>query len=412
MPKTVAPLTDTQIKKAKFDESKKVTKLFDGKGLYLLIDKSNNKFWRFEYQRPYTKKSNTLSFGDYPTVTLAEARKQRDDARNLLAQDLDPQVEKQRITNEVVMAFQNTFESVGKEWYEKQDYSKSSKSGHKRIFLTIYSKIGKIPVSKVTAVDVLNVCRIYEKKEQYETAKKIKNKCSQILRYAVATGRADRDPTVDLKGALKIQETKSYAALTETLDFAPLLYDIDHYQGTIITKIALKMTPLVFTRPGELRHAKWEDIDFDEAIWAYTPPKTKKKTGVRLIVPLAKQVIELLKILEPITKPYSEYVFPAATSNSKVMSENTINQALRRLGYSGEEQTAHGFRAIARTQLDEVLDYDDKLTEMQIGHRVRDMHGRTYNRTKHLDKRRKMMQEWADYCDKLKLEYAESIKRE
>lgn len=401
MARITAPLTDTQIKKAKFDTSKKVTKLFDGKGLYLVIDKNDKKSWRFKYQRPFTKKANTLSFGDYPTVTLAEARKKREAALVLLDQDIDPHSEKIRVINEVLQENQNTFKAVAEEWHSKQNLAESTLKKSNSLLEVIYQNIGNKPIGKITPIDILNICKIYEKQGKLETAKKIKVKCGQIMRYGVATGRCERDVTQDLRGAIQTPVVNHMAAITSPKEFAVLLSDIDHYEGTIITKTALKIAPLVFVRPGELRHAKWADIDFDKNIWSYTPPKTKSKTGVELIVPLSTQVIELLKVLQPITCN-SEYVFPAITSTLKPMSENTINQALRRLGYEKEQVSGHGFRASARTLLDEVLHFPVELIEMQLGHQVRDMHGRAYNRTKHLKERKEMMQKWADYCYEIK----------
>lgn len=407
MARTVVPLNDTKIKKAK-SEGKNI-KLSDGGGLYLLIDKNNNKFWRFDYYRPYSKKRNTISFGIYPEVSLADARSRRDEARTLLAQNIDPQEEKKRIAAEFGNALKNNFETVALEWLSKQTIADSTRLTAQRLLNVVFESIGKKPINKVTPVDILNICRIYERQEKYETAKKVKVKCGQILRYGVATGLCERDVTQDLRGALKTPVAEHMAAITNPSDFAVLLDDIDNYDGTYITKIALKIAPLVFVRPGELRHAKWSDIDFDEKIWSYTPPKTKTKTGVELIVPLSDQVLKLFEAIHPVTSNQSEFVFPAVTSSLKPMSENTINQALRRLGYQKEQVSGHGFRASARTMLEEVLQFPVEIIEMQLGHQVRDMHGRAYNRTKHLEKRRQMMQRWSDYCDELKVSIKHSV---
>ncbi len=376
-------------------------KLSDGGGMYLLIDKNNNKFWRFDYYHPYTKKRNTISFGSYPEVSLADARSRRDDARSLLAQNIDPSESRKLETINQVNSLKNTFSAVSEEWMTKQNLAESTIAKNKKFFQVIVDNIGDKPINSITPMDILNVCRIYEREEKYETAKKIKVKCGQILRYGVAIGLCERDVTQDLRGALKTPVVNHMAAITSPKEFAVLLSDIDHYEGTIITKTALKIAPLVFVRPGELRHAKWSEIDFEKNIWSYTPPKTKSKTGVELIVPLSTQVVDLLKVLQPITCN-SEYVFPAITSALKPMSKNTINQALRRLGYEKKQVSSHGFRASARTMLDEVIQFPVEIIEMQLGHQVRDMHGRAYNRTKHLKERKEMMQKWSDYCEEIK----------
>lgn len=401
MPKIVKNLTDSKIKSLKAD-SNKHQRISDGLGLYLFIHKNGYKYWRFDYSRPYTQKRNTISFGIYPTTSLAEARIRRDEARSLLSQNIDPHVEKVRIENEILNANKNIFSELSKEWMSKQDFAESTIKGQQSLLEVINQHIGQIPVHEIKPTDILKVCQIYEKQEKLETAKKVKVKCGQILRYAVSIGLCERDVTQDLKGALKTPKVTHMAALVEPKEFALLLQDIDHYEGSAITRYALRIAPLVFARPGELRHAKWQDIDLEKGLWSYTPPKTKSQTGVQHIVPLSTQVIHLLSELSQITRYKSEYVFPATTSNIKPMSENTINQALRRLGYTSEQACGHGFRASARTILEEVLEFPIELIEQQLAHQVKDMHGRAYNRTKHLEKRKIMMQKWADYCEQIK----------
>ncbi|MHA3060055.1 tyrosine-type recombinase/integrase [Acinetobacter sp. ANC 4636] len=401
MPKIVKSLTDSKIKNLKADPDKH-QRISDGLGLYLFIHKNGYKYWKFDYSRPFTKKRNTISFGIYPIVSLAEARHKRDEARTLLAQNIDPYSEKIRIENEILNANKNIFLEIAAEWFAKQDFAESTVKGQQRLLEVINQHIGKMPVHEIKPMDVLKVCQLYEKEGKLETAKKVKVKCGQILRYAVSIGLCERDPTQDLRGALKTPRAKHMAALVEPKDFALLLQDIDHYEGSAITRYALRIAPLVFVRPGELRHAKWQDIDLEKGLWCYTPPKTKLKTGVQHIVPLSTQVIHLLSELSQISRHKSEYVFPATTSNLKPMSENTINQALRRLSYTSEQVCGHGFRASARTILEEVLEFPIELIEQQLAHQVKDMHGRAYNRTKHLEKRKVMMQTWANYCDELK----------
>lgn len=405
MPKIVIPLTDTKIKTTKANPDQ-IQKLADGNGLFLTISKTGDKTWRFDYSRPYTKKRNSLSFGSYPNVTLAQARIKREEARTLLAQNIDPHIEKKRIENEILNTNKNIFSELAKEWMSKQEFAESTLRGQQSLLEVINQHIGLIPIHEIKPTDILKVCQIYEKQEKLETAKKVKVKCGQILRYAVSIGLCERDVTQDLRGALKTPKVTHMAALVEPKDFAQLLQDIDHYQGSEITRYALRIAPLVFVRPGELRHAQWKDIDLEQGLWSYTPPKTKSKTGVQHIVPLSTQVIHLLAELAQITKARSEYIFPATTSNLKPMSENTINQALRRLGYTSEQACGHGFRASARTILEEVLDFPIELIEQQLAHQVKDMHGRAYNRTKHLEKRKIMMQKWTDYCEQIKKDCA------
>lgn len=401
MPKVVVPLTDTKIKKTKADPEN-IQKLSDGKGLFLMITKNGEKFWRFDYARPYTKKRNSISFGNYPIISLAEARQRRDEARTLLAQNIDPQVEKLRVENEILNANKNTFFIIAQEWASKQNFAEATVKGQQRLFDVIFKHIGKVPIHELKPIDILKICRIYEKEGKHETAKKVRTKCGQIFRYAVSLGLCERDVTQDLRGVLTVPQTKHMAAITDPDEFAKLLNDLDNYNGSIISQYALRIAPLVFVRPGELRHAKWSDIDLEKGRWEYTPPKTKKKTGVSHIVPLSTQVIQMLRELAEITQTNSEYIFPSLSSWQRPMSENTINQALRRLGYASEEACGHGFRASARTILEEVLEYPVEWIEQQLAHRVRDMHGTAYNRTKHLDKRTQMMQRWADYCDDIK----------
>lgn len=400
MPKIVTPLTDTQVKRAKSNPDSN-QKLFDGGGLYLLIDKSGSKFWRLDYTRPQSKKRNTLAVGVYPAVSLADARLFRDNTKKLLAQGIDPSEQKKKEVIAHQLELKNTFCVLAKEWLSRQDFSEATIKKSEYLLKFAYDDFGNKPVSEITPKDVLDVCRKIETKGNHETAKGVKVKCGQVFRYGVGLGICDRDVTQDLRGVLKPPQVTHRAAIIEPNELGHLLVAIDNYQGKFVTQIALKIAPLVFVRPIELRTAKWSDIDLEAHLWKYTPPKTKKQTGLQHIVPLSNQVMALLLVIKPITEK-SEYVFPAVHTNVKPMSENTINQALRRLGYSGDEVCGHGFRATARTILDEVLGYPLDVIEQQLAHTVRDMHGRAYNRTKHLDKRIEMMQRWSDYLDDLK----------
>ena len=246
-----------------------------------------------------------------------------------------------------------------------------------------------------------NACRTIESKGYLETALKMKSLAGQVFRYAVQTAKAERDVTQDLKGALKQPPIKHYPAIIDPVEFGQMLRSIDDYNGSFEVKCALKLMPMLFVRAGEMRYAKWSEFDLEKKTWIFTPRKTKRKTGISLIVPLPKQAIEILSELADHKR--SEFVFPAIHTTVQPMSENTMNQALKRLGISGDTHTVHGFRASARTMIVEQLKYDERFVELQLGHRVPDMHGRAYNRAQFLDERKDMMQEWADYLDGLKL---------
>lgn len=392
----VKPLSDAEIKRAKPQD--KEYRLSDGAGLYMVIRPNGSKLWRFDYYRPATKKRTTLGIGSYPEITLADARQIRDDARAKLAKGIDPQDQPD------LSQSTETFAQVATEWLSMQtDKTDSTRAKSLYLLKFAYADIGSMLIDQVKAKHVLDVCRRAEAEGHLEKAAKVRAKIGQVMRYAVATGRADRDPTVDLRGALKTPVTKHHSAITDPKILAKLLQDLWAYDGHMITQAALKIAPMVFVRPVELRTARWADIDLEHGVWAYTPPKTQSSTGTEHIVPLAAQVIEILQDLRDLTG-HSEYVFPSLFSYSRPMSENAINLALRRMGWDGSTVCGHGFRATARTILEEVLDYRIELIEQQLAHRVKDMHGRAYNRTKHLDKRRIMMQHWADYLDSLRLQ--------
>jgi integrase len=371
-----------------------------GEGLILLINPSGSKWWRFRYR--HLGKAKMLSLGVYPDVGLADAKQARDEARKLVAQGIDPS--EKRKEAKVVAKLENatTFKAVAEEWMKRHP-AKSTSTANKNNYLLgfAFAAFGDQPITKITPPMVLAVCREEEDKQHHETAHRIKAKCSQVFRYAVATGRLERDPTTDLRGALAPYKPKVRAALVEPTQVAQLMRDIHAYTGYFTTQCALKLAPLVFIRPGELRAAVWADIDFDAAEWRYTPPKTRNQTELAHIVPLSTQALQILRELHQVTGS-GAFLFPKLTDMKKCMSENTINGALRRMGYTSDQMCGHGFRAIARTILDEVLDFPIEHIEQQLAHQVRDMHGRAYNRTKHLLARRKMMQAWADYLDKLK----------
>lgn len=392
------PLSDTAIRTAKPGE--KPQKLYDANGLFLLLTPSGGKWWRFKYR--IGGKEKLLSLGTYPEISLKEARERRDDARKAVKKGIDPSEQRQDEKAAAKLAAATSFEAIAREWMARQtDKSESTRNKNQWLLQFAIDAFGRRPIAEITPPMVLAACRAMEAVGKLETANRIKSKCSQVFRYAVATGLLERDPTTDLRGALKTPQVTHRAALTDPKQVAKLLRDIDAYNGQLPTICALKLAPLVFIRPGELRAAKWADIDMDAKQWSYTPPKTRNQTGTEHIVPLSSQAIAILRELHALTGT-STYVFPQLTNMKKCMSENTVNGALRRMGYTSEEMCGHGFRAIARTILDEVLGYRLELIEQQLAHRVADMHGRAYNRTKHLPERTKMMQAWADYLDALK----------
>lgn len=397
MAKIIKPLSPLQVKNAKPKE--KNYRLFDGRGLYLEITTNGSKLWRMKF-RQTNGKENLLSFGKYPEVSLEQARQRREDARKLKATGVDPAAHKKAMQAAHETEVENTFEVIAREWFNK--FSSEWVDSHatkiiRRLERDIFPFLGTKPISKVTAFELLGILNKIEDRGAVETAHRVRSNCGQIFRYAIATGRLERDVSQDLRGALKPYSSSNFSAITEPNKVAELLRQIDSYSGTLTVKCALKLAPLVFVRPSELRHAKWEDIDLENSEWRYYITKTKTNH----VVPLSTQAVEILKEINPLTGG-GKYIFPSPRSSDRAMSDNAILAALRRMGISKEEMTGHGFRALARTILDEVLGVRVDLIEHQLAHAVRDPLGRAYNRTSHLAARKKMMQDWADYLDKLK----------
>jgi integrase len=389
-------LTDTAVKNAKSDG--KTVKMFDERGLYLELSPSGGKWWRLKYR--FDNKEKRLSLGVYPDVRLKNARDRRDKARKLLANGIDPS--ENRKTQKAVHADRaaNSFEVVAREWFAK--YAKTWAASHSERVVRLFERdifpwIGGRPVADVTAPEILTVVRRIEARGALETAHRALGNCGQVFRYAVATGRALRNPSGDLRGALSPVKKSHFAAATEPKQVADILRAMDGYEGTLTVRCALRLAPLVFVRPGELRKAEWEDIDLDAAEWRYTVTKTNTPH----IVPLSRQAVEILREIHPLTG-HGRFVFTGARSNTRSMSDNAILAAMRRMGIDKDEMSGHGFRAVARTILDEVLGVRPDYIEHQLAHAVRDPNGRAYNRTAHLVERKKMMQKWADYLDKLK----------
>ncbi len=390
------PLTDTAIRNAKPGE--KTIKLFDERGLYLEVSPAGGKWWRLKYR--FDGKEKRLSLGVYPDVSLKDARERRDAARKLLADGTDPSENRKAQKSARADRAANSFEVVAREWFAKYSATWAKDHGNRiirRFERDIFPWIGGRPIAEVAAPELLTVVRRIEDRGALETAHRALGNCGQVFRYSVATGRAERDPSGDLRGALPPVKGEHFAATTDPKRVGEILRALDGYQGTLTVRCALRLAPLVFVRPGELRKAEWADIDLDAAEWRYTVTKTNTPH----IVPLSRQAVTILHELQPLTGR-GQFIFPGARSNGRPMSDNAILAAMRRMGIGKEEMSGHGFRAVARTILDEVLGVRPDYIEHQLAHAVRDPNGRAYNRTAHLPERRKMMQQWADYLDKLK----------
>lgn len=400
MAKNKQPLTHTQVNQAK--PADKPYKMTDGSGLYLYVSVAGTKSWRIDYPEPLTKKRVTVTLGKFPEITLAHARQLRGDIKYTLAMGKDPRKVKKDDERQQLLESNNTFAMIAEEYISRQTHlSPATHKNNRRYAAYLNEVIGDMPMKQIKPIDVLDACRTIESKGYLETALKMKSLAGQVFRYAVQTAKAERDVTQDLKGALKQPPIKHYPAIIDPVEFGQMLRSIDDYNGSFEVKCALKLMPMLFVRAGEMRYAKWSEFDLEKKTWVFTPRKTKRKTGISLIVPLPKQAVEILSELAEHKR--SEFVFPAIHTTVQPMSENTMNQALKRLGISGDTHTVHGFRASARTMIVEQLKYDEKFVELQLGHRVPDMHGRAYNRAQFLDERKEMMQEWADYLDRLKL---------
>jgi integrase len=390
-------LTEMAVRNAKPRE--KAYKLADEKGLYLFIKPNGSKAWRLKYR--FLGKEKTLSIGLYPDVSLSDARNARDNARKQLADKIDPGLAKQVSKRSAKEAAENSFEAIAQEWYAKYSSKWSPSHGERilrRLERDIFPGIGRRPISEITALELLTTLRRMENRGAIETAHRAHQNCGQVFRYAIATGRAERDPSSDLKGAIPPAKKKHHASITNTRAIGELLRAINGYQGHFVTQCALRLAPLVFVRPGELRHAEWSEFNLATAEWRI--PAEKMKMRVPHIVPLSTQAITILRELRALTGN-GKYLFPSVRSAKRPMSENTVLGALRRLGYTGDEMTGHGFRSMASTLLNE-QGWNPDAIERQLAHGERNTVRAAYNYAEYLPERKKMMQHWADYLDGLK----------
>jgi len=388
-------LTDRAIRSAK--PSHKPQKLFDARGLYLLVSPNGSKHWRIKYH--YAKKEKLLSLGEYPLVSLAEAREIRDQFRKHLTEGRDPAAIRKAGRAAGAAEMSSTFLAVATEWFEQRKSVWVADHGTRlfsRLEHHVLPWLGSRPIAAISAMDILPVLRRMQDRGTLESAHRALNTCSQIFRFAVATGRASRDVTTDLRGALPPAPVRHRAATVDPVRLAPLIRTLLGYTGSLVVRTAIHVGLLTFVRPGELRTARWSDIDLENRLWSFTASKTKTPH----LVPLAEQAVQALIELKALTGD-SEYVFPSARSKRRPMSNNAVLAALRSLQISNDELCGHGFRAIARTLICEQLGFRAELVEHQLAHSVRDSLGRAYNRTTFLPERSVMMQRWADYLDQL-----------
>jgi integrase len=388
-------LTATAVKNAK------PGKHSDGEGMYLLVKEAGQKYWRFDYR--FLGKYKTLALGVYPDTSLAMARSKRAQARTLLASDQDPSAVKQRAKANARLVHDNTFQSVAAKWLETTSSQRKANTEAKLkswLHRDVIPELGELPVSEIKTTDVLRILRKMEARGVFDSVLRVKQIVSRIMKFAVREGLVERDPTYELQGpdTFKSKPTKHHAAITDPKAFGGLLRAIAGYEGHFVIKIALQLSPLVFVRPGELRAMEWIEVDLENAMWSI--PGHRMKMSSDHIVPLSTQAVALLKDLHLVTGA-RQLAFPSLKGEGRPLSENTINAALTAMGYDGTRHRAHGFRASARTMLDEQLGYPAHLIEHQLAHAVKDANGRAYNRTSHLADRKEMMQFWADYLDKL-----------
>ena len=390
-------LTNTKIQNTK--ATSKPVRLFDGRGLYLEIVPAGGRWWRFKYR--FAGKEKRISLGVYPDVGLKQARDNRDEVRKQVAAGIDPSEARKLAKVARIESTENTFEAIAREWFEKHSPKWEKDYADKllrRLYANVFPWIGGRPIRDLKAPDLLAVLRRVESRGVLETAHRLLNYCGSVFRYAIATGRADRDISADLRGALPPSIVRHRAAITEPKEVAALLRAIDRYHGSNVTRYALQLAPLVFVRPGELRKAEWSEFDTDLTEWRI--PAERMKMKARHIVPLSNQAGAILREVRQLTGN-GRYVFPGEVSKSRPMSNNTVNTGLRRLGFTGLEMTGHGFRSMASTLLNE-QGWNRDAIERQLAHGERNSVRAAYNYAEFLPERRKMMQAWANYLQALK----------
>ncbi|MFI4957394.1 MAG: tyrosine-type recombinase/integrase [Gammaproteobacteria bacterium] len=392
-------LTAVQIKNAK--PAEKPLKISDGGGLYLLVNPNGSKYWRMGYR--FNSIQKTLALGVFPSVSLLKAREMREEARKLLAAGTDPSANKKAIKSSKDTSNANSFEIIAREWHASRSPTWAPANSKKVIQCLerdIFPWLGASPIKSITSPELLMCARRMEERGAIESARRALLTCGQVFRYGVATARCDRDPVPDLRGALQPAKPTHFSTMLDPRAIGALLRAIEAYTGSFITRQALRLAPLVFVRPGNLRAAEWSEIDLDKAEWSI--PADKMKMREPHLVPLSTQALAILREIHPLTGR-GKYVFPSEHTNTRCMSENTINFAFRRMDFTKEEISCHGFRAMARTLLDEVLGVRPDFIEHQLAHAVRDPNGRAYNRTSHIFARKDMMQRWSNYLDSLKM---------
>ena len=386
---------------AKAVENAKLGRHSDGEGMYLLVTPAGQKYWRFDYR--FLGKYKTLALGVFPDTSLALARSKRIEARTLLASGKDPSEAKRMARAEAMQAHNNTFQSVASKWLDTTSSQRKANTEAKLqswLHRDVMPQLGHVPVRDIKTSDVLRVLRKMEARGVFDSVLRVKQIVSRIMKFAVREGLVERDPTYELQGpdTFKTKPTKHHSAITDPKAFGGLLRAIAGYEGHFVIKVALQLSPMLFVRPGELRAMEWVEVGLENATWFI--PAQRMKMSSDHIVPLSTQAVELLKQLHLATGN-RRLVFPSLKGEGRPISENTINSALNAIGYDGSRHRAHGFRASARTMLDEQLGFPPHLIEHQLAHAVKDANGRAYNRTSHLPERRKMMQRWANYLDQL-----------